>query len=108
MVHQPQDRSRSVTDPVTNQSDQHRTTLLRISEQGLTQGNLEILDQTIAENYIVHSPFGDLNRDAVKGFFRALRGAFVNFNVVRTQILVEGNFAATHSVVSGTFEHEFT
>ncbi|MEO8392646.1 MAG: ester cyclase [Chloroflexota bacterium] len=85
----------------------HRTTLLRISDEGLTPGNLDLLDELIAEDYLVHSPFGDLNREAVKGFFGALRGALTNFKVVRAQIVVEENFASTRSVVTGIFKHEF-
>jgi len=85
----------------------HRSTLLRISDEGLTQGDFALLDELIAEDYLVHSPFGDLNREAVKGFFGALCGALADFKVVRAQIVVEENFASTRSVVTGIFNHEF-
>lgn len=86
----------------------HRTTLLRIANEGLTPGNFDLLDEFIAVGYVVHSPFGDLNLEAVKGFFEALRNALSEFKVIRAHILVNEHFAATRSVVTGSFNQVFT
>jgi hypothetical protein len=107
MFFHPLDLSKSARKLSNMNAQPHRTNLLRISDEGLTAGNFALLDQLIAEDYIVHSPIGDLGREAVKVFFGALRGALTNFKVVRAQILVEGDFAATRSVTTGIFEHEF-
>jgi hypothetical protein len=85
----------------------HRATIRRISNEGLTPGNVALLDELLAADYIVHSPFGDLNREGVKSFFGTLHGALTNFRVIGDQILVEGDFAATRSTTTGLFEHAF-
>ena len=107
MLFHPHDPSWNARKLSAMNAQAHRTTLLRISDEGLTPGKLALLDEFVAEDYIVHSPFGDLNREAVKGFFGGLRAAFADFKVVRAQIVVEENFASTRSVVTGIFKHEF-
>ena len=107
MFFHPLDLTKSARKLINMNAQTHRTTLLRISDEGLTPGNFALLDEFIAEDYVVHSPFGDLGRAAVKDFFGALRGALTLFKVVRAQIVVEGDFAATRTVTTGIFEHEF-
>lgn len=80
----------------------------RIADEGFTQGNFDLLDEYLAEDYVVHSPFGDLNREDVKSFFAAMRAAFTDFLVVRENMVIEGDYAAMRTIVTGTFEHEFS
>jgi predicted ester cyclase len=80
----------------------------RIADEGFTQGNFDLLDEYLAEDYVVHSPFGDLNREDVKGFFGAMRAAFTDFLVVRENMVLEGDYVAMRTIVTGTFDQEFT
>lgn len=107
MFYHPRDLSHLCKDVPGVHEYTRSTTLRRIVDEGLTTGNFALLDEFIAKDYLVHCPFGDLGLEAVKGFFGALRGAFTNFKVVRAHVLVEENFAATRSVVTGIFDHEF-
>ena len=84
-----------------------REALDRVAAEGLTQGNAAVLEEFIADDYVVHSPFGDLNRDAVKGLFDALRAAMTDFSVTREAMIVEGNMAGMRTILNGTFENEF-
>jgi hypothetical protein len=107
MFFHPLDLSRSARRLIDMNTQSKYTTLLRISDEGLTAGNFDLLDSFISEDYVVHSPFGDLNREAVKSFFGSLRAALSQFKVVRAQIVIQGEVAATRSVVTGIFDREF-
>src|SRR5690349_17007895 len=97
MFFHPLDLSRSARRLIDMNTQSKYTTLLRISDEGLTARNFDLLDSFIADDYVVHSPFGDLNREAVKNFFGTLRAALSQFKVVRAQIVIQGEVAATRS-----------
>lgn len=85
----------------------HREALLRVAAEGLTLGDATVLEQFIADDYVVHSPFGDLGRDDVRGLFDALRAAMTNFNVSRENMVAEGDSVAMRTILTGTFENDF-
>ena len=47
------------------------------------------------------------DRETLKSFFGSLRAALSQFKVVRAQIVIQGEVAATRSVVTGIFDREF-
>lgn len=79
----------------------------RLAEEGLVQGNDAVLEEFIADDYVIHTPFGDLNRDAVSGMFAAMRAAMTDFNFGREIMVEQGDLVATRSVASGNFDNEF-
>lgn len=84
-----------------------REAVLRIVDEAFIPGDMEALDNFIAEDYVVHSPFGDLDRDTLKGFLGGLRNALSDFEAVRDVVVVEGDLVATHNVWTGVFSNEF-
>jgi SnoaL-like polyketide cyclase len=51
---------------------------------------------------------GPCERSApTKAYFAALRESFTGFTISRAQILVDGHFVTSHSVMAGRFDKEF-
>jgi hypothetical protein len=90
-----------------NRNEMLRETVLRIVDEAFIPGDMEVLDTFVAEDYVVHSPFGDLDRETLKGFLGGLRNALSDFEAVRNPIVVEGDLVATRNVWTGVFSHEF-
>jgi predicted ester cyclase len=88
-------------------AESYREVLYRIVDEGVTPGDFDLLDELIAEDYVVQSPLGDLDREGLKGFLGALRASLSDFQMVRDQVIVEGEFAATRTTITGVFEKEF-
>lgn len=86
----------------------HLEALALIADQGLTQGDASVLEMHMADDYVVHTPFGDLNRDAVQGLFAAFRAAMPDFHIVQEDAFASGDSVALRATMAGTFESEFT
>ncbi|MBL8118906.1 MAG: ester cyclase [Anaerolineae bacterium] len=94
--------------PVTpEQEEAQRESLIRVAEEVILPGSYENLSDFIADEYVVHTPLGDLDRDGLAGFFTSVQAALTDFNMVRENILVDGRFAATRLTISGIFENEY-
>ena len=81
--------------------------LVSIGEEAIARINTALLDNYYADDYKLHSPAGDFNRDEIKAYFAALRESFTDFTISRAQILVEGNFVSSRTVMAGRFDQEF-
>jgi predicted ester cyclase len=81
--------------------------LVRIGEDAVAKSNDRRLDEYFTEDYVLHSPAGEFNRDQIKAYFAALRASFSEFTVSRAQILVDGNYAAARTVMAGRFDNDF-
>ena len=81
--------------------------LVSIGEDAIAKINDALLDNYYTDDYKLHSPAGDFNRDEIKAYFAALRESFTDFTIRRAQILVEGNFVAARTVMAGRFDKEF-
>lgn len=85
-----------------------REKVLHIIDEAFIPGDFEVLDGYLSEDYVVHSPFGDLDREGAKNFLSALRSALTDFEAVREPVVVEEYLVATRTVLSGVFTKEFT
>jgi predicted ester cyclase len=81
--------------------------LVRIGEDAIAKPNDSQLDAYYTDDYILHSPAGEFNRDEIKAYFAALRASFSGFTISRAQILVDGNYMAARTVMSGRFDSDF-
>ena len=84
-----------------------RDSALRVVDDVFISGDFSLLDNYLAEDYVVHSPFGDLDREATKAFLGGLRSALTDFEMVRDPVVVEGDLVATYNVLSGVFSNEY-
>jgi predicted ester cyclase len=59
------------------------------------------------DDYILHSPAGEFDREDLRAYFAALRESFTDYTIRRAQLLVDGNFVIARTVMAGRFDKEF-
>jgi steroid delta-isomerase-like uncharacterized protein len=96
--------AQEATPSLSAQAEAHRELLYRVVEDGLTAGDFDLVTELLSEDYVVHSPVGDLDRDGFIAFIQALRASLSDFTVTRDAVIVEGDSAATRALITGTFD----
>ena len=81
--------------------------LVRIGEDAVAKSNDALFYDYYTDDYQLHSPAGDFNREEIRAYFAALRESFTDFTISRAQILVDGNFVTARTVMAGRFDKEF-
>ena len=81
--------------------------LVVIGEEAVAQSNDGLFYDYYTDDYELHSPAGQFNREEIRTYFAALRESFTDFTIKRAQILVDGNFVTARTVMAGRFEKEF-
>ena len=85
------------------------TGLIRVGEQELTGEDEAEVDAYFAPDYVFHGPDGsETAYEGLKGYFAALRAAFDDRSISRGVIVVEGEYIACQTTITGTFVREFT
>lgn len=86
----------------------HIETILRITEEAFNQGNLDVIDELFAEDYISYDNNGvEGDREAFKAFIVAARDAMPDYEARVDLMVVNGDWMAFRFKSSGTFENEF-
>src|SRR5246127_4126442 len=81
--------------------------LVLIGEEAVAKSNDGLFYDYYTDDYQLHSPAGDFDREEIRTYFAALRESFTDFTISRAQILVDGNFATSRTVMAGRFDKEF-
>ena len=83
--------------------------LIRVGEQELTgEGEAEV-DAYFAPDFVFHGPDGaETDYEGLKGYFASLRSAFDDLTIRRGIMVVEGDYIACQTTITGTFVREFT
>ena len=81
--------------------------LVSIGEEAVAKSNDALFYDYYTDDYQLHSPAGNFNRDEIRGYFAALRDSFTDFTISRAQVLVDGNFVTARTVMAGRFDEEF-
>jgi steroid delta-isomerase-like uncharacterized protein len=81
----------------------------RLIEEAQGRGNLAVIDELIAEDFVDHSAMPGLppTRDGVRILFGALRAAFPDLAVRIDDQIAEGEKVVTRKTFSGTHRGEF-
>jgi predicted ester cyclase len=82
--------------------------LVVIGEEAVAKSNDGLFYDYYTDDYQLHSPAGQFNREEIRTYFAALRESFTDFTIRRAQILVEGNFVSARTVMAGRFDKEFS
>jgi predicted ester cyclase len=82
--------------------------LIRVGEQELTgEGEAEV-DAYFAPDFVFHGPDGaETDYEGLKGYFASLRSAFDDLTIRRGIMVVEGDYIACQTTITGTFVREF-
>src|SRR5258708_1890102 len=81
--------------------------LVVIGEEAVAKSNDGLFYDYYTDDYQLHSPAGQFNREEIRTYFAALRESFTGFTIKRAQVLVDGNFVAARTVMAGRFDKEF-
>jgi len=81
--------------------------LVVIGEEAVAKSNDGLFYDYYTDDYQLHSPAGQFNREEIRAYFAALRSSFTDFTIRRAQVLVDGNFVSARTVMSGRFDKEF-
>jgi hypothetical protein len=81
--------------------------LVRIGEEAVAKTIDALFYEYYTDDYRLHSPAGDFDREEIRAHVAALRESFTDFTISRAQILVDGNFATSRTVMAGRFDKEF-
>jgi hypothetical protein len=83
--------------------------LIRVGEQELTGEDEAEVDSYVAPDFTFHGPDGaELDYEGLKGYFASLRAAFDDLTIRRGIMVVEGEYVACQTTITGTFVREFT
>jgi predicted ester cyclase len=79
----------------------------RVIEEGFSQGNLDVIDEVCAENFVDHDPLlGDQDRAAAKQSMATYREAFPDLTFTIDDIFAAGDMVVMRWTGTGTFENE--
>lgn len=89
-------------------SEEHKT-IARRFYSGVSQGNLEVIDEVVAEDMKEHEEFPGLSpgREGVRQFFQMMTAAFSDFTMTIEDIVAEGDRVAVRARMSGIHQGEF-
>jgi predicted ester cyclase len=83
--------------------------LVRVGELELTGEDEDEVDAYFAPGFRFHGPDGaELNYEELKAYFASLRAAFDDLTISRGIMVVEGDYIACQTTITGTFAREFT
>jgi|SRR5680860_348618 len=79
----------------------------RIIKEGFSEGNLDLVDELCAEDFVGHDPLtGDQDREAAKQSMAEYRRAFPDLSFTIGDAFAAGDKVATRWTAQGTFENE--
>jgi hypothetical protein len=83
--------------------------LIRAGEQEVTGEDETEVDAYFARDDAFHGPDGaEMDYEGLKGYFASLRAAFDDLTISRGVMVVEGDYIARQTTITGTFVREFT
>ena len=83
--------------------EQQKVLVRRVFEEAFNQGELDVIDEAVAPGGVDHQhPDEPSFREHLKDVVRAMREAFPDLHFEVVQMLGEGEWVATYSVMTGT------
>ena len=89
--------------------EDNKAAVQRMGEEAFNQGNLEVLDELVAQDVVDHDPApGQASgREGIKHFVSTLRTAFPDLQLAVENMVAEGDYVAFNYTISGTHQGEF-
>jgi predicted ester cyclase len=83
--------------------------LIRVGELELSGEDEAEVDAYFAPDFAFHGPDGaELDHEGLKAYFASLRAAFDDLTISRGVVVVEGDYIACQTTMTGVFAREFT
>ena len=89
-------------------SEANIATARRLIEEAFNSGNLDVLDEIYADDFVDHDPLlGDQDKEGVRQSIAAYRGAFPDLHITIEDVIAAGDKVAMRWRGEGTFQNEF-
>lgn len=89
-------------------SKQNKTIARKVFEEVQSQGNLALVEELVAGDYVGHTPLKEMHGpESAKQFFSMLREAFPNMQVTVEDQIAEGDKVVTRWTCRGTHKGHF-
>jgi len=90
-------------------SDGNKHLMQRFYDEVFNEGNLHVIDELLAEDFVEHEEFPGLtpDREGVKQFFAMFRAAFPDVTCEVEHIVGEGVFIVAHARCHGTHQGDW-
>ncbi|MBI5670259.1 MAG: ester cyclase [Chloroflexi bacterium] len=86
----------------------NKANIIREVDDVFSQGNLDLVDELYAEDFVDHTPNGDTNgRQGIRATVTGLRTAMPDLKVTPELLLADGQWVAGRFKATGTFSGEF-
>ena len=88
-------------------TEENKAVVRRVIEEVVNEGNLELVDEVLASDYIYHFPTHDIKGpEGFREFVTMMRGVFPDLHVTIDDIIAEGDTVAVRVTMRGTFKGE--
>jgi steroid delta-isomerase-like uncharacterized protein len=90
-------------------TDQHKALLRRLYDEVFTQGNIDVLDEIVAEHAVEHKGLPGIEATGREGVWQlasAFRRAFPDLTFEVHDLIAEGDKVVGHVTIHGTHEGE--
>lgn len=90
-------------------SDANKRMVRRLIEEAQQGGNLQVIQELLAEDFVDHTPLGGLppTRDGVSMLFAGMRQAFPDLRVTIEEQIADSEKVATRKTFEGTHRGPF-
>lgn len=89
-------------------SEQNRRLVRRTFDEVYNQGNLALVDELVAHDFVIHSPSAEIHGPAnTKQYVAMLRRAFPDLHFTIEDQLIDGDKVVTRWTARGTHRGEF-
>ena len=81
----------------------------RFNEEVFTKGNVDVIDELVADDYVEHQEFPGLapTKEGLKQFVQSFHAAFSDINVETLAVGLDGDELWVHSLLTATHSGEF-
>ncbi len=88
---------------------ENKAIMRRAVEEVVNQGNLDLIDELVAPNFVDHTPFPGLSpdREGIRQTISMLREAFPDIHVTIEEFVAEGDKVVSRQSTRGTHKGEF-
>jgi steroid delta-isomerase-like uncharacterized protein len=89
-------------------SEHNKTLMRRAVEEVWNQGNVDILDELVASDFIIHAPQAEIHgREGAKQYLAMLRGGFPDIHFTIEDQFADGDRVVTRWAARGTHTGAF-
>jgi predicted ester cyclase len=90
-------------------TEENKAIVKRVSEQAVGEGNLSVMDDLVADDFVDHSalPGTPPGREGAKAFVRVFHAGFPDLSLTNEDIVGEGEKVVHRYVLRGTHRGEF-